>query len=60
MKKINSVCIIDDDEIMVYRIKKMLGSVVDCENIFTFGNGLLALEGIREMIKTKKFPVSYF
>lgn len=54
MKKINSVCIIDDDRIVVYGIKKMLGSVVDCENIFTFGNGLLAIEGIREMINTNK------
>lgn len=54
MKKINSVCIIDDDRIVVFGIKKMLGSVVDCENIFTYGNGMLAMEGIREMIKENK------
>ncbi|MGY8913826.1 MAG: response regulator [Flavobacteriales bacterium] len=54
MKKINSVCIIDDDLIVVFGIKKMLGTVVDCENIFTYGNGMLALEGIKEMMKENK------
>lgn len=54
MKKINSVCIIDDDPIVIFGIKKMLKTVVDCDTIFTYGNGKIALEGIREMIRENK------
>lgn len=50
MMKINSVCIIDDDPIVVFGMRKMLDSFVCHNNLYTFGNGKLAIEGIRQMI----------
>ncbi|MGX1930799.1 response regulator transcription factor [Flagellimonas sp. 2504JD4-2] len=52
MKEINSIYIIDDDHITVFGIKKMLKTIVKCHNIETFENGRLALDGLRERIKT--------
>ncbi|WP_373516405.1 two-component system response regulator [Pricia sp.] len=57
MKKINSICIIDDDTIMVYGIRKLLELVVDCDDITSYANGKLAFEGIQEKYKaTAKAP----
>lgn len=46
MKKLKCLYIIDDDPITVFGIKKMLNASIECENIQTFENGKLALEGI--------------
>lgn len=51
MKKIDAIYIIDDDPIMVFGIRKMLTSVVDCNSIETYGNGKLALDGIINLTK---------
>ena len=48
MKKIYSICIIDDDTITVYGIRKLLELVMDCDEIITYANGKLAFEGILE------------
>ncbi len=50
MRQINSICIIDDDPITVFGIKKILSTVVDCKNINTFKNGKLAIEGIQHTL----------
>jgi CheY-like chemotaxis protein len=51
MKKINSICIIDDDRIVVFGITKMLDATVECNNIMAFGNGKEAIDAIRELIR---------
>ncbi len=61
MKKINTIYIIDDDPIMVFGIRKMLTSVVDCDSIKTYSNGKLALDGIIDLVKeNKKIPEVLF
>ena len=61
MRKIDDICIIDDDTITVFGIRKMLGLVVDCENIVSYANGKLALEGIKAMYrKTDRVPSVIF
>lgn len=61
MEKINSICIIDDDRITVYGIKKMLDLTVKCDNLISFANGKLAIEGIQEMYEaTGKVPEMIF
>jgi len=51
MREIESICIIDDDRITMFGIRKMLQSSVKCETISTYLNGKLALEGIKKGIK---------
>ncbi|PKA99352.1 response regulator receiver domain-containing protein [Flavobacteriaceae bacterium MAR_2009_75] len=50
MTKINSICIIDDDPITVFGVRKMLSLVVDCDNISSFVNGKKAIDGIKEQL----------
>ncbi|WP_190811577.1 response regulator transcription factor [Flagellimonas sp. S3867] len=52
MKEINSIYIIDDDHITVFGIKKMLKTIVSCNDIEAFENGRLALDSLRERIQT--------
>jgi len=47
MKIINSICIIDDDPITVFGIKKILSNVVVCKTVSTYGNGKLAIDDIK-------------
>ncbi|WP_420321865.1 response regulator [Flagellimonas sp.] len=51
MKEINSIYIIDDDHITVFGIKKMLRTVVRCNDIEAFENGRMALESLKERIE---------
>ncbi len=61
MKKINLICIIDDDPITVFGIKKMLKSVSDCDAIDTYSNGKLALDGIKDKLEqTQQVPEIIF
>ncbi|WP_291867569.1 response regulator [Maribacter sp.] len=53
MKKINSICIIDDDPITVFGIQKMLSLVTDCKVISKFVNGKDAIDGITAMVQNK-------
>jgi CheY-like chemotaxis protein len=54
MKKINSICIIDDDPITVFGMRKMLDSIVSCKTIYTFVNGKLAIDGIKEILESNQ------
>ncbi|MGB5821209.1 MAG: response regulator [Saonia sp.] len=54
MKRINSICIIDDDPITIFGIKKLLGSLDLCDNISTYNNGKTAIDAVKEMIEEKK------
>ena len=56
MKTINSICIIDDDPITVFGMRKILESVVECNIIDTFGNGKLAIDEMETRVK-KKQPI---
>ncbi|NNE75840.1 MAG: response regulator [Pricia sp.] len=48
MTKIDRICIIDDDPITVFGIRKMLNLVVACDNIKAFVNGKLAFDAIKK------------
>ncbi len=47
MRTINSICIIDDDPITVFGIKKILSNVVVCKTVSTYENGKLAIDDIK-------------
>jgi CheY-like chemotaxis protein len=48
MKKIKFIGIVDDDPITIFGIKKMLSSVVECENIEAYMDGKIAFDSMRE------------
>lgn len=50
MIKINSVCIIDDDPIVIFGLRKMLDTFVHYDHLYTYGNGKTALDGIKKMM----------
>lgn len=54
MKTINSIFIIDDDPITVFGIRKMLNNTIDFKTISTYGNGKLAIDGIKKILATDK------
>lgn len=54
MKKVNSIYIVDDDPITIFGISKMLGSLVECDDITSFQNGKEALDDIIVRIRAKK------
>jgi len=54
MTKINSICIIDDDPITVFGMRRMLDTLVTYNTINTFENGKRAIEGIKAMIREKQ------
>jgi len=61
MRKINSIFIIDDDPITVFGIRKMLDTNVEFKTISTYGNGKLAIDGIKKVLnETKVVPEVIF
>ncbi|RKR15018.1 response regulator receiver domain-containing protein [Maribacter vaceletii] len=56
MKKINSVCIIDDDSIYVYIVKRLMDECNFCNSIIEFENGKEGIEGIINLNATKNLP----
>ena len=54
MKIINSIFIIDDDPITVFGIRKMLSTTVEFKTINAYGNGKLAIDGIKKVIRENK------
>ncbi len=54
MKKIRSICIIDDDPITVFGINRLLKSIDICDDIRTYNNGKVAIDGIKELLKENK------
>ena len=53
MKQINHICIIDDDPIVVFGIRKMLSLIVDCNHISSHCNGKVALDTIKSDFEDK-------
>lgn len=49
MGKIETSCIIDDDSIAIYGIKKSMRDIDFCKTILVYSNGLDAIEGLRAM-----------
>lgn len=54
MKKIDSIFIVDDDPITVFGVRKMLDSLIVCNDITSYRNGQLALDEIKKRLKEKK------
>jgi len=52
MSKIKSVCIIDDDKVYTFGVKKMIKSYLPENDVISFENGKKALKGIREMVSS--------
>ena len=50
MKKIKLACIVDDDPIFVFGIKKMMKLTKFCENFLVFANGQEALDSLTAII----------
>ncbi len=46
MTKINSIYIIDDDSITLFGVKKLLHKTVECDSIYEFRNGKVALNAL--------------
>ncbi|SEM26362.1 Response regulator receiver domain-containing protein [Maribacter orientalis] len=53
MTKISDITIIDDDAIMVFGLRKLISCTVDCNSIISYGNGLLAYDGIKKKLEQK-------
>ncbi|MDF9798463.1 CheY-like chemotaxis protein [Catalinimonas alkaloidigena] len=51
MKKIKLACIIDDDTIYVYGVKKLMKIVDFCENTLVFKNGKEAIKYLKPVIE---------
>lgn len=51
MRTLNNICIIDDDPITVFGIRKILGLAVKCDEVSSYPNGKLAIDGIQEIYK---------
>lgn len=54
MSKITTACIIDDDKIFIYTIRKMMEHINFCSNFIIFNNGLDALNGLQELSEKKE------
>ncbi len=50
MKKIDKICIIDDDSILVYGMKLMMNEVDFCEEVLEYSDGLDAIEGLASIV----------
>ncbi|SDE87225.1 Response regulator receiver domain-containing protein [Pricia antarctica] len=52
-----NICIIDDDPITVFGIRKMLSSITDGNEVSSYANGKLALDGIKAIHhQTQEIP----
>ena len=49
MKKINCVCLIDDDPIFIYGTKRIIKEADFCDTILVFNNGQDAIDGLQEL-----------
>ncbi len=54
MSKLKSICIIDDDKVYTFGVKKLLKSIRPDHTLKTFENGREALDGIKNMIESGK------
>ena len=51
MGKIESSCIIDDDPIAIYGIKKSMKEIDFCDTVLIYKNGQEAIDGLNSMVK---------
>ncbi|MET7028543.1 response regulator [Sediminicola luteus] len=57
MGKLNSSCIIDDDDIFIYGTKKIMKKIDFCDEILVFNNGQEAMDGLKQLTaENKKLP----
>ncbi|NQX91550.1 MAG: response regulator [Flavobacteriales bacterium] len=49
-KKIETACIIDDDQLYVFGTKRVMSLVNFCEEVIVYEHGLAAIEGIQQRI----------
>lgn len=54
MKTINYICIIDDDPIMVFGMRKMLETVANCSTVGAFVNGQLAIDEMKTLMNARQ------
>lgn len=54
MIKISDITIIDDDAITVFGLRKLVNSIIDCDSIESYGNGLLAYEAMKEKLENEQ------
>lgn len=52
MSKIKSVCIIDDDKVYTFGVKKIIKNYLPEKDVTTFGNGREALDGIKNLLES--------
>ncbi|MGB5229057.1 MAG: response regulator [Eudoraea sp.] len=61
MKKFENVCIIDDDPILIYGIKRLMKEVNFGDDILVYNNGKDAINGLRlNLEEGKKLPSIIF
>ena len=61
MKVLDNVCIIDDDHIFIYGVKRLIEETSFCENLLVYQNGQDALEDIQERVnKGNELPSIIF
>ena len=61
MGKLNSSCIIDDDDIFIYGTKKIMKKIDFCDEIIVFNNGQEAMDGLKQLAaENKKLPSVIF
>ncbi|WP_339707531.1 response regulator [uncultured Kriegella sp.] len=54
MKKVKTVCIIDDDEIAIFCLKKSMKQIAYCDNLVIFNDGITALKHFKRLAKNKE------
>ena len=54
MNKIDMACIIDDDEIFIYGLKRMMQVANFCDSIMIYRDGQEALDSLKAIIKNKE------
>ncbi|AUC74357.1 response regulator [Olleya sp. Bg11-27] len=54
MKHINSTCLIDDDHIFIYAVKRILKTSQLCDDFTVFNNGEDAINGLKKAVTEKQ------
>ena len=54
MRKLDCICIVDDDEIYTFLLKKTLKKMDICNDISIYINGHEAIDSIKQLIESKK------
>ncbi len=54
MKKVKTICIIDDDEIAIFCLKKSMKQIDLCDNLLVFNDGITALDHFEKLAKNNE------